>query len=366
MVTVVLDLLQATLGYGLTIVLFFRYLGAAQDPSQGLLLGYWSIQLLILGQQVDIAARQVPLLRNTARRLIEPLAAVEDRNPEALHSERGASSSSGAALRLKGVRVVAAGHVLLDEVELAAEPGSHVAIVGPSGAGKSTLVGLLLGWHVPAAGELLVDGEPLTPERVESLRSETAWIDPAVQLWNSSLLDNLRYGSLGVDPWVGRAVEEGELRRLLEDLPQGLQSPLGEGGALVSGGEGQRVRFARSLLRPDARLVILDEPFRGLDREARGRLLDRACSWWRKATLLCITHDVGQTRTFDQVVVVKEGRVVESGCPRELEGRSGSVYRELLDREAALQRRFRESTVWRRLRLVEGGLIEEREEQGRG
>lgn len=358
MVTVVLDLLQATIGYGLAIALLFRHVTEAQGPSQALLLGYWSIQLLILGQQVDIAARQYPLLKNTARRLIEPLAAVEDRKPEAPVSG-AAPLPSGIALHMEGVRVVAAGHVLLDGVDLAVEPGSHVAIVGPSGAGKSTLVGLLLGWHVPAEGEVRVDGEPLTPERLELLRSQAAWIDPAVQLWNAPLLDNLRYGSPGRDPWVGRAVEAGGLRRLLEDLPQGLQSPLGEGGALVSGGEGQRVRFARSLLRPGARLVILDEPFRGLDREARERLLDRARSWWRNATLLCITHDVGQTRTFDQVVVVKDGRVVESGCPRNLEGRGGSFYGELLEREAALRRRFRESVGWRRLRLVDGGLIEE-------
>jgi len=357
-VTVVLDLIQATLGYGLTIFLLFRHLGSSQGPTQALLLGYWSIQLLILGQQVDVAARQYPLLRNTARRLIEPLAAVEDRNPAPPLSEP-VPSSSGIGLRMEGVRVVAAGTTLLEIADLEVRSGSHVAIVGPSGAGKSTLVGLLLGWHAPAEGEVRVDGEPLTTDRLESLRRETAWVDPAVQLWNASLLDNLRYGAREGDALAGRAVEEGELRRLLEDLPQGLQSPLGEGGALVSGGEGQRVRFARSLLRPRARLVILDEPFRGLDREARSRLLERARSWWRNATLLCITHDVGQTRTFDQVVVVKEGRAVESGCPRDLESRSGSLYGELLRREAALRKRFRESVGWRRLRLVDGGLIEE-------
>lgn len=222
-VTVVLDLLQAIVGYGLAVALLFRYVASAQGPTQGLLLGYWSIQLLILGQQVDIAARQYPLLKNTARRLIEPLAALEDRQPEAPVSG-AARLTPGAALRMESVRVVAAGHVLLDGVDLVVEPGSHVAIVGPSGAGKSTLVGLLLGWHVPVEGEVWVDGQAFTPERLEALRSETAWIDPAVQLWNAPLLDNLRYGSPQGDSQVGRAVEEGELRRLLEDLPQARES----------------------------------------------------------------------------------------------------------------------------------------------
>ena len=107
------------------------------------------------------------------------------------------------------------------------------------------------------------------------LRRATAWVDPAVQLWNRSLLDNLRYGASRRLAAAGEAVIEAvrlaNLAAVLRKLPQGLQTPLGEGGGLVSGGEGQRVRLARGLLRPGVRLVILDEPFRGLDREQRRR-----------------------------------------------------------------------------------------------
>src|SRR5262249_24969250 len=152
---------------------------------------------------------------------------------------------------------------ILDGVDLAIEAGSRVAIVGPSGAGKSTLVGLLLGWHAPAAGRVLVDGAPLDAGRLDELRRDTAWVDPAVQLWNAPLLQNLLYGAPpDAGGLLGPAVEASDLRPLLEDLPAGLQNPLGEGGGLVSGGEGQRVRLGRALLRPEARLVVLDEPFR--------------------------------------------------------------------------------------------------------
>src|SRR5581483_7356064 len=98
--------------------------------------------------------------------------------------------------------------------------------------------------------------------------------------------------------------EEADLDEVLARLPTGLQTRLGEGGALLSGGEGQRVRFGRAVVRGDARLVILDEAFRGLERPRRRALLERARARWRGATLLCITHDVEDTLTFDRVLVV--------------------------------------------------------------
>src|SRR6185503_5349512 len=90
---------------------------------------------------------------------------------------------------------------------------------------------------------------------------------------------------------------------ILQKLPDGLQTSLGEAGGLVSGGEGQRVRLGRGALRTGARLAILDEPFRGLDRERRRTLMDRVRRWWKDATLLCITHDVGETLDFERVIV---------------------------------------------------------------
>jgi ATP-binding cassette subfamily B protein len=245
-------------------------------------------------------------------------------------------------------------------VDLRIEPGQHVAIVGASGAGKSSLVGLLLGWHRAAAGRVLVDGEPLTTRRLERLREETAWVDPAVQLWNRSLLDNLSYGAPGSVPSeLGEALADAELDEILRRLPEGLQTRLGEGGGLLSGGEGQRVRFGRALLRADARLVILDEPFRGLDRARRRELLRRARRRWRGATLLCVTHDVGETRDFGRVLVIEAGRVAEDGAPAALAEVPGSRYRALLDAEPEVRTGLWADGGWRRLRLDEGRLIED-------
>jgi ATP-binding cassette subfamily B protein len=114
---------------------------------------------------------------------------------------------------------------------------------------------------------------------------------------------------------LDRVLEAADLRDLLEKLPDGLQTRLGEG---------QRVRLGRGLLRPGVRLVILDEPFRGLDRERRRALLARARRWWGAATVLCITHDVGETQGFGRVLVVDGGQIVEDGAPADLATRPGS------------------------------------------
>jgi len=157
---------------------------------------------------------------------------------------------------------------------------------------------------------------------------------------------------------LDQVLEVADLRDLLEKLPDGLQTWLGEGSALVSGGEGQRVRLGRGLLRRGVRLVILDEPFRGFDRERRRELLARARQWWRTATLLCITHDVGETRGFARVLVVEAGQIVEDGVPADLAARPSSRYRALLEAEREVREGLWSSGVWRRLRLEGGRLVE--------
>jgi energy-coupling factor transporter ATP-binding protein EcfA2 len=112
--------------------------------------------------------------------------------------------------------------------------------------------------------------------------------------------------------------------------------------------------------------VILDEPFRGLDRERRRELLARARSMWREATLLCVTHDVGETRAFDRVVVVEGGLIVEDNAPADLAERPGSRYRAMLDAEEALRGELWSSGTWRRLRLAGGQLVENERKEGDG
>ncbi len=331
-----------------------RFVSRTEDTSGILLLVYWGLAFPTLSEEISLNLRQYPGQRNATMRLLEPLGALEDspREPNVVTEKPG-----GVSIELRDVTVVAGGHAILTEVSLEIRPGEQVAIIGPSGAGKSSLAGLLLGWHRAATGELKVDGRALDRAHLDHLRRRTAWVDPAIQIWNRSLLENIQYGA---DPSGARrlaaVLENADVQPLLDRLPEGLQTPLGEGGALVSGGEGQRVRLGRSMMRPDARLVVLDEPFRGLDRDRRRALLARARTWWKDATLLCITHDVAETLGFDRVVVVEGGRIVEDAPPRELAANPTSRYRALLDAERMLLEALWGGPQWRRARLVDGQL----------
>ncbi|WP_394847631.1 ATP-binding cassette domain-containing protein [Pendulispora brunnea] len=355
---IVTDTLGSCLGFGLAALLLFRYVRGGGPLSEILLFSYWVLNLPVLGQSLAGAVRAYPGVRNTALRLLEPLGAIEEVRAEGM-TEAAAPSTRGVALEFEGVSVVAGGHAILEEVDLRIAPGSEVAIVGPSGAGKSTFVGILLGWHRPVAGRVLVDGYPLDAAREDVLRRECAWVDPAVQLWNRSLADNMLYGMpAGAMGALPGALDAADLQQLLERMPDGMQTVLGEGGALVSGGEGQRVRLGRALLRRDARLVILDEPFRGLDRRKRRALLSRARAWWRGATILCVTHDMSETLDFGRVLVVEDGRIVEDGVPAALVEAPSSRYRAMLDAEKVVQRGFWSGGNWRKMTLRAGKLAE--------
>jgi ATP-binding cassette subfamily B protein len=346
------------------ILILVNYVAKGGQPSEILLLFYWTLNLPALGQSLADQIQQYPMLRNRIVRLLEPLGAPDEEDiwfPDATSQEPQAGGQAGgdqaASLELEDVWVQAGGHVILKEVSLQIRSGEHVAIVGPSGAGKSSLVGLLLGWNRPSQGRILVDDQALDGKGVQTLRRQTAWVDPAVQLWNESLYDNLRYGMEHANGQpIGGVIQDADLFGVLERLPDGLKTSLGEGGGLVSGGEGQRVRLGRAMLRSNVRLAILDEPFRGLDREKRRNLLIKARQYWSGATLLCITHDVSETLNFSRVLVIEEGRVVEDGVPAELADNPGTRYRELLDAEEQVRQGLWASTDWQRWWIEEGRL----------
>lgn len=358
-VAVAIEGVQAIVGFSLAGWLLVDHLSRSPHGSGVLLLVYWALSLPVLGEQIALAARQYPQRRNVLLRMLEPLGSP---TREGLADEEHAAALTGidtqgrgVAVSMRGVSVRASGHSILEGLDLEIPAGSHVAIVGASGSGKSSLVGLLLGWRQAVEGEILVDGARLDGGRLERLRRHTAWVDPSVQLWNRSLSENLCYGSDdNARAALGTVLDMAELGSVLEKLPDGLQSDIGEGGALLSGGEGQRVRCGRALLRSDVRLAILDEAFRGLERERRRDMLDRARALWCDQTLLCITHDVGETAAFERVLVLEGGRVVEDGAPAELAQTPGSRYRALLDAEDVVRERMWANAEWQHIRLESG------------
>jgi ABC-type transport system involved in cytochrome bd biosynthesis fused ATPase/permease subunit len=161
-------------------------------------------------------------------------------------------------------------------------------------------------------------------------------------------------------------LEQADLFDVLERMPSGLQTSLGEGGGSISGGEGQRVRLGRAMLRPQARLVILDEPFRGLDRGKRRLLLSQARQLWSQATLLYITHDVSQTDAFDRVLLIEGGRIVENADPEILLNDPSSRYQDFMTADKVVRQELWAGAEWRYLNMAGGQLAESEESQGMG
>jgi ATP-binding cassette subfamily B protein len=342
--------LQSVAGYGLAIAIVYVAIRENTPPASLMLLAYWALAMPAIGVALAASIREIPSHLTSTLRYLEPLGAVSE---EAELAHVPDERSRGVAIELERVSVVAGGHTILHEVDLSIGAGEHVAVVGPSGGGKSTLLGLLLGWSRSAAGSVRFDGAELDAAGIAAARARSVWIDPEVTLWNDSLAANLSYGAVDAD--VARVAADAELEPTIARMPEGLATRLGEGGGLVSGGEGQRVRLGRGLTRSAPALVVLDEPFRGLDRDARRRLLAMVRARWRDATLLCATHDIRDTAELSRVIVVEHGRVVEDGAPHELARRSSRYAALLADEDRAASA----WSTWRRIRLADGRIHDE-------
>ena len=355
--------------------ILFSYISRGGEVESLLLLAYWTLTLPDLLRETFSAVTGYASMTGLAQMLYEPLNAPDEfeteETPETNLSDSDEPQTAQEApeflepiaISLQGVTLQLMGETVLDNIDLEIRAGEHIGIVGPSGAGKSTLVGLLLGWYRPVSGRILINGRPLGHEEIRALRHKTAWVDPAIQIWNRPLLDNLLYGIPADDTLpLARIVEQADLSNVLERLPDGLRTQLGEAGGMLSGGEGQRVRLGRAMLRRDISLVILDEPFRGLDRGKRRELLIQSRQFWQDTTLVCITHDVGEIQGFERVLVVEGGRIVEDGTPEALVTRPDSRYNALLQAEESVRAGLWTATDWRRLWLAEGQLSEEEQE----
>lgn len=313
----------------------------------------WALTFVASGLQLLARARHLPAQRSLLLRLLEPI----DAEPEP-PSIDGADLGEAVSIDIRGVSVRAGGRALLHDLDLAIAPGEHLAVVGPSGAGKSTLVGLLLGWTRPSEGTIEVNGRPLAAQ-LATLRGRTAWSDENVYLWNEGIIGNVVLD--GATDLAAAAVRTSGLGDVVAARGDHLSTPIGEAGSRLSGGEAQRVRLARALARGRPALAILDEPFRGLDRSERRRLLAAVRTQLRDQTLLLVTHDLPDTLSMPRVVVVDDGTVVEDGPPGELALRAGGRYAAML-LAAAVSPGWRHGRSWS---IEHGRLVEDHREATR-
>jgi ATP-binding cassette, subfamily B, bacterial len=215
----------------------------------------------------------------------------------------------------------------LADFSLVVEPGETVAIVGPSGAGKSTLFQLAERFYDPQAGTIKLDGVPLTAADPAEIRRRMALVPQDAILFAANARDNLRYGNWDAsDEEIWEAARAANAEDFLRELPDGLDTFLGEGGARLSGGQRQRIAIARAVLR-QAPILLLDEATSALDAESEllvQQALDRLMA---DRTTLVIAHRLATVRGADRIVVMDKGRIVETGNHAQLTKAKGLYAR---------------------------------------
>ena len=208
---------------------------------------------------------------------------------------------------------------VLENINLRFPAGSVTALVGHSGSGKTTLAGLLPRFYTQNEGRILLDGRELADYKLDNLRQQIALVSQDVVLFNDTITGNIAYGTLaGADrDAVTRAATAAHAMEFIEKLPEGLETRLGESGTLLSGGQRQRLAIARALLK-DAPVLILDEATSALDTESERVIQDALKEVMKNRTTLVIAHRLSTIENADQVIVLREGRVIEQGTHEEL------------------------------------------------
>jgi ATP-binding cassette, subfamily C, bacterial CydC len=217
----------------------------------------------------------------------------------------------------------------LGDVSFTLERGKRVAVVGPSGAGKSTLAGLVLRFWDPTSGEISFGGRDVREYAQDDVRGLLGVVSQDTHIFNDTLRANLLLARPeATDDDLRNVLVQAQLDELVQRLPHGLESPLGEQGLRLSGGARQRLAVARALLK-DAPLLVLDEPTANLDPSTERELLDAVYRSMQDRATLVITHRLVRMQQMDEILVLERGHIVERGTHAELEARQGT-YRRML------------------------------------
>ncbi|UXH46198.1 ABC transporter ATP-binding protein/permease [Rossellomorea vietnamensis] len=307
--------------------------------------GLTSGQMLTAGGLVTIAANEMQrLLRNwlSVRRTGPALDRSEvllgEEVSEAEVSEGIAGERAIGSIRLQDVAFSYPGkdENVLKGVSFSIGAGEKWALVGPSGSGKSTIVDLLFKLYDTGVGRIEVDGRDIREWDTAWLRSQMAIVTQDVMLRSGTLADNLRIGKRdATDEELLKALEDSGLGDLIETLPEGLNTSVGERGSLLSGGQKQRLSLARALLK-DAPILILDEASSALDPITETKINEAVLRAGKNQTIIIVSHRLSTVLSADQIVVLEDGRIAEQGKHGELLQNQTGVYSRLFGREAEI------------------------------
>jgi ATP-binding cassette, subfamily B, bacterial len=290
-----------------------------------------TLALSVLHATRDLAVALVDVTQHIAR-LSEALATILVPHELRDHPQAEPLVRRGAAVKFEHVHFrYGAGQQIFEDLNLTFRPGERIGLVGHSGGGKSTLFALMQRFYDPQSGRILIDGQDVARVTQDSLREAIGIVPQDISMFHRSVMENVRYGKPNASD--DEVLEAAITARcdFIEDLPDGMQTIVGDRGVKLSGGQRQRIAIARAFLK-DAPLLLLDEATSALDseseeiiREALGRLMNGR-------TVVAIAHRLSTVRNFDRIVVLQLGQVVQDGPPDLLVRREG-IYRKLVQRE---------------------------------
>lgn len=220
-----------------------------------------------------------------------------------------------------------ANHNIIDHLNLKINKGETLALVGESGAGKSTILNLAIGFNLPDSGTLLIDGKDITKIDLHSYRKHLAVVPQNTILFSGSIRDNITYGMSDVsDERLMQIIKDSNLKDVIDSLPDGLDTKIGEHGGKLSGGQRQRISIARALIR-SPEVIVLDEATSALDSISEKLIQEALDNLTKNRTTIIVAHRLSTIRNADRIAVIDNGKCIECGTYDELMALKGAFYK---------------------------------------